>query len=85
MPAEGLGESRLPLRIQPDSIFGVGSRDAEIYQGLSDLSQSIAGHGDLETLCNSLAGALRHVVVSDLLGLILHDPAHDGLLKNVAG
>jgi formate hydrogenlyase transcriptional activator len=53
--------------------------DAEIYKALFDLSQSIAGHTDLETLCNSLGGALRRVVSFDFLALILHDPIHDQL------
>jgi formate hydrogenlyase transcriptional activator len=57
----------------------VGAPDAVIYKALFDLSQSIAGHSDLETLCNSLAGSLRRVVSFDYLGLVLHDPVHDHL------
>ena len=47
--------------------------DLEIYKALFDLSQSIAGHTDLETLCNSLAASLRRVVSFDFLALVLHD------------
>ena len=53
--------------------------DSEIYKALFDLTQAIAGHTDLETLCNSLAGSLRRVVSFDSLGLVLHDPIHDQL------
>jgi formate hydrogenlyase transcriptional activator len=63
----------------PDTIVDMGLPDSEIYKALFDLSQSIAGHTDLETLCNSLAGALRRVVAFDYLGLVLHDPVHDRL------
>jgi len=69
----------LPLPAPTDSIFGVGAPDAVIYKALFDLSQSIAGHSDLETLCNSLAGSLRRVVSFDFLALVLHDPVHDRL------
>jgi formate hydrogenlyase transcriptional activator len=51
--------------------------DSEIYRALFDLSQSIAGHSDLETLCDSLAVSLRRVVSFDSLALVLHDPVHD--------
>jgi len=51
----------------------------KIYKSLFELSQSIAGHTDLETLCNSLADALRQVVSFDYLGLVLYDPIHNEL------
>jgi formate hydrogenlyase transcriptional activator len=57
----------------------MGVPGSDIYKALFDLSQSIAGHSDLETLCNSLAGSLRRVVAFDFLALILHDPVHDQL------
>jgi formate hydrogenlyase transcriptional activator len=57
----------------------MGFSDSEVYKALFDLSQSIAGHTDLETLCNSLAEALRRVISFDFLGLVLHDPVHDQL------
>nr|WP_321471803.1 sigma 54-interacting transcriptional regulator [uncultured Paludibaculum sp.] len=53
--------------------------DSEIYKVLFDLSQVVAGHTDLETLCNSLAGSLRRVVAFDFLALVLHDPVRDEL------
>ncbi|HVN06784.1 MAG TPA: sigma 54-interacting transcriptional regulator [Bryobacteraceae bacterium] len=53
--------------------------DGEIYKSLFDLSQSIAGHTDLETLCNSLAGALRRVASFEYLGLVLHDAVRNEL------
>jgi formate hydrogenlyase transcriptional activator len=62
-----------------DTIVGMGIPGPDIYKALFDLSQSIAGHTDLETLCNSLAGSLRRVVSFDFLALVLHDPVHDQL------
>ncbi len=79
MPTAGTCQRSLPLPAPPDSIFDVGAPDAVIYKALFDLSQSIAGHSDLETLCNSLAGSLRRVVSFDYLGLVLQDPVHDHL------
>ncbi len=48
--------------------------ESEIYKALVELSQSIAGHGDLETLFNGLVRSLSRVVTFDFLGLVLHDP-----------
>lgn len=79
MPTAGTCQRPLPRPAPPDSIFDVGTPDAVIYKALFDLSQSIAGHSDLETLCNSLAGSLRRVVSFDFLALVLHDPVHDQL------
>ncbi len=53
--------------------------DSEIYRALFDLSQVVAGHADLETVCNSLAASLRRVVSFDFLALVLHDPIKDQL------
>jgi formate hydrogenlyase transcriptional activator len=53
--------------------------ESELYRSLFDLAQSIAGHDDLDSLCSSLAKALRRVVSFDYLGLILYDPAHNRL------
>ncbi len=53
--------------------------DSDVYKTLFDLSRAIAGHTDLETLCNALAAALRRVVAFDFLGLMLHDPARNQL------
>ena len=70
----------------PDTIVDMRLSDSELYKTLFDLSQSIAGHSDLGSLCNSLANALRRVVSFDFLALILHDPIHDRLrLHAVSG
>lgn len=53
--------------------------DSEIYRALFGLSRSIAGHTDLETLCNSMAESLRGVVAFDYLALVLHDSVHNEL------
>src|ERR1039458_7336575 len=68
-----------PPSSPPDTIVDMGTPDSDIYKALFDLSQSIAGHSDLETLCNSLAGSLRRVVSFDFLALVLYDPVHDQL------
>ena len=52
----------------------VGVAESEVYKALFDLSQSIAGHGDLQSLCDGLSSALHRVVSFDFLGLVLHDP-----------
>ncbi len=52
----------------------VQASEPEIYRALFELSQSIAGHRDLDTLCNGLVRSLRKVVAFDYLGLILPDP-----------
>jgi formate hydrogenlyase transcriptional activator len=56
--------------------------DSEHYKALFDLSQAIAGHSNLQTLSQSLAGALRRVVTFDSLAVILHDGVHDQLRLN---
>lgn len=53
--------------------------ESELYKVLFDLSQVIAGHTDLETLCNSLAASLRGVVSFEILSLALYEPAQDQL------
>ena len=53
--------------------------ELEIYKALFDLSQSLAGQSDLDTLCNALAESLRRVVSFDSLGVLLHDPTHNQL------
>jgi formate hydrogenlyase transcriptional activator len=57
----------------------VEAAESELYKALFDLSQSIAGHGDLESLCNALSRSLHRVVSFDFLGLVLHDPLTDQL------
>lgn len=56
--------------------------DSEHYKALFDLSQAIAGHSSLQTLSQSLAGALHRVVTFDSLAVILHDRVHDQLRLN---
>ena len=69
-----------------DTIVNMRLPDSELYKALFDLSQSIAGHSDLESLCNSVARALRRVVSFDFLALVLYDPVHDQLrLHAVSG
>jgi formate hydrogenlyase transcriptional activator len=63
----------------PDHGVSMAPLDGEIYKALFDLAQSIAGHTDLETLCNALAASLRRVISVDYLGLLFHDPARDQL------
>ncbi len=63
----------------PDTIVSIGSSDSESCKALFDLSSSIAGHSDPETLCNSLAASLRRVVSFDFLALVLHDAVRDQL------
>ena len=56
------------------NIFGMAISDPEIHSVIFDLTKSIAGHSDLETLCQALAASLRRVVNFDDLGVALHDP-----------
>ncbi len=48
--------------------------ESEVYRALFDLSQSIAGHGDLASLCEGLSRSLHRVVSFDFLSLVLQDP-----------
>ncbi len=73
-----------PIRQLPNpaplaTILNVAMPESEVYKALFDLSQAIAGHADLETLSNSLAGSLRRVIAFDFLALVLYDAAHDEL------
>src|ERR1035441_2412417 len=82
MPTPGICQRQLPIpapHSSLDTIVDMGVPGSDIYKALFDLSQSIAGHSDLGTLCNSLAGGLRRVVSFDFLALVLHDPVHDQL------
>ena len=90
MPTPGICQRQLPIpalhSCSLDTIVDMGVPGSDIYKALFDLSQSIAGHSDLGTLCNSLAGGLRRVVSFDFLALVLHDPVHDQLrLHAVSG
>ncbi len=56
---------------------GVSADESSLYKALLELSQSISGHGDLESLCNALSGSLKRVVTFDILSLFLYDaPTH---------
>jgi len=58
-------------------IFDMAISDSEIHSVIFDLTKSIAGHSDLETLCDALAAPLKRVVNFDDLGVALHDPIRD--------
>jgi len=55
-----------------------GDSLATHYQALLEVSESIATHHDLSSLCRDLARRLPAVAPFDFIGLILHDP-----VKNV--
>ena len=62
----------------PIDMMGVVSHiETRIYHALFELTQSIAGHNDLDSLCSGLARSLRQVVDFDFLALALHDPAEN--------
>jgi formate hydrogenlyase transcriptional activator len=50
-----------------------------IYEALFELSQSISGHSDLDSLCSALAKSLKKVIGFDYLALLLHDSPSDSL------
>jgi formate hydrogenlyase transcriptional activator len=50
-----------------------------IYEALFELSQSISGHSDLDSLCRGLAKSLKRVVCFDHLVLLLHDAPSNSL------
>ncbi len=50
-----------------------------IYEALFELSQSIAGHSDLDSLCQALAKSLKKVVAFDYLALLLYDAPSNSL------
>ena len=51
----------------------VQASESDIYKALVGLTQSIGGHGDLESLTRNLARSLRQVVSFEYLGLVLPD------------
>jgi formate hydrogenlyase transcriptional activator len=55
--------------------------DAEIYGALFALAKSISGHNDIEGLCRGLAESLQRVVRFEYLGLMLHDPARNVMMR----
>jgi formate hydrogenlyase transcriptional activator len=50
-----------------------------IYEALFELSQSISGHNDLDSLCEALFRSLKRVIKFDGLALLLHDAACNAL------
>lgn len=44
-----------------------------LYEALLELSRSISGHSDLDSLCQALAKSLKRVVAFDYLALLLYD------------
>ena len=56
------------------NIFDMAISDSEIHSFIFDLTKSIAGHSDLETLCDALAAPLKRVVKLRRLGRRLARP-----------
>jgi formate hydrogenlyase transcriptional activator len=51
----------------------VDTIENSLYRALFELAQSLSGHNDLQSLCESLDRSLRQVVEFDYLGLALYD------------
>ena len=51
----------------------VNSIENSLYRALFELTQSLSGHSDLQSLCDSLDRSLRQVIEFDYLGLALYD------------
>lgn len=56
---------------------GMSTDKSALYEALFELSQSISGHADLESLCQALSGSLKKIVNFDILGLLLFDAASE--------
>jgi formate hydrogenlyase transcriptional activator len=54
--------------------FSSDDDPAQHYQALLEVSESIATHRDLSSLCRDLARRLPAVAPFDFIGLVLHDP-----------
>jgi formate hydrogenlyase transcriptional activator len=54
-------------------IRSVDSIENGLYLSLFELAQSLSGHSDLQSLCESLDRSLRQVIEFDYLGLALYD------------
>lgn len=52
---------------------GMGADKSALYEALFELSQSISGHADLESLCQALSGSLKKIMNFDILSLLLFD------------
>ncbi|MDX2152148.1 MAG: sigma 54-interacting transcriptional regulator [Bryobacteraceae bacterium] len=55
----------------------MGASSTEIYEAVVELSRSIAGRDDLESLLYGVRESLRRIVACETVGLILHDVAAD--------
>jgi formate hydrogenlyase transcriptional activator len=62
-----------PLKPRVVMIRSVDSIEHSLYRSLFELAQSLSGHSDLQSLCDSLDRSLRHVIEFDYLGLALYD------------
>jgi formate hydrogenlyase transcriptional activator len=51
----------------------VDTIENSLYRALFELAQSLSGHNDLQSLCESLDRSLRQVIAFDYLGLALYD------------
>ncbi len=49
------------------------------YRALFELAQSLSGHSDLQSLCESLDRSLREVIKFDYLGLALYDAVQNAM------
>jgi formate hydrogenlyase transcriptional activator len=57
----------------------VSMERSAIYEALFELTQSISGHSDLDSLCKALFRSLKRVIKLDGLGLLLYDAPGDVL------
>ncbi len=55
----------------------MGADKSALYEALFELSQSISGHADMESLCHAVSGSLKRIVNFDLFGLFLVNAAAD--------
>jgi formate hydrogenlyase transcriptional activator len=51
----------------------VNQSESRVYEALFGLTEQLAAHDDLDSLCMALAESLRTVVECDVLGVMLHD------------
>jgi len=57
----------------------MSAEKSDIYQALFELSQSISGQPDLDSLCRALSNSLKQVLKCDVLSLLLYAAASDTL------
>lgn len=61
-------------------IKSVDLTENSLYRSLFELAQSLSGHSDLQSLCDSLDRSLRQIIEFDYLGLALYD-ATQGVMR----